>query len=94
MEARSTIMDFAVRRVVWPAAPSTACTRLTIGRAASTGTCPFENESGPSQNRSATRAEEKLRRQGLAASSIHVFLLTNRHKPEEPQQKSLRVPGG
>ena len=33
----------------------------------------------------ATRAGEKLRREGLAASSIHIFLLTNRYKPDEPQ---------
>ena len=33
----------------------------------------------------AARAGEKLRRENLAASSIHVFLLTNRHKPDEPQ---------
>lgn len=32
-----------------------------------------------------TRTGEKLRRQGLAASAIHVFLLTNRHQPELPQ---------
>ncbi len=33
----------------------------------------------------ATRAGEKLRRQGLAASAVHVFLATNPHKPGEPQ---------
>lgn len=33
----------------------------------------------------AARAGEKLRRQGLAASVIQVFLCTNRHKPDEPQ---------
>ncbi len=33
----------------------------------------------------ATRAGEKLRHQGLAASSIQVFLTTNRFRPELPQ---------
>ncbi len=33
----------------------------------------------------ATRAAEKLRRQGLAASAVCVFLLTNRHRPDLPQ---------
>ena len=33
----------------------------------------------------ATRAAEKLRRQRLAASAIHVFLQTNPHRPESPQ---------
>ncbi len=33
----------------------------------------------------ATRAGEKLRAQGLAASAVCVFLVTNRHRPEEPQ---------
>ncbi len=33
----------------------------------------------------ATRAAEKLRRQRLAASAIHVFLQTNPHRPELPQ---------
>ncbi len=33
----------------------------------------------------ATRAGEKLRAQGLAASAVCVFLLTNRHRPDEPQ---------
>ena len=33
----------------------------------------------------ATRAGEKLRRQRLAASAIHVFLQTNPHRPELPQ---------
>ena len=33
----------------------------------------------------ATRAGEKLRSQGLAASSIQVFLMTNRFRPELPQ---------
>ncbi len=33
----------------------------------------------------ATRAGEKLRRQGLAASAVCVFLLTNRHRPDLPQ---------
>ena len=33
----------------------------------------------------AARAGEKLRRQRRAASAIHVFLHTNRHKPELPQ---------
>ncbi len=33
----------------------------------------------------ATRAGEKLRRQGLAASAVCVFLMTNRHRPELPQ---------
>ena len=33
----------------------------------------------------ATHAGEKLRRENQLASSIHVFLLTNKHKPEEPQ---------
>ncbi len=32
-----------------------------------------------------SRACEKLRRQGSAAGAIQVFLLTNKHKPEEPQ---------
>ncbi len=33
----------------------------------------------------ATRAGEKLRRQGLAATSIAVFLMTNRFRPDRPQ---------
>ena len=33
----------------------------------------------------ASRAGEKLRRQGLAASAVSVFLLTNRHRPDLPQ---------
>ena len=33
----------------------------------------------------ATRAGGKLRRQGLAASAVCVFLLTNRHRPDLPQ---------
>ena len=33
----------------------------------------------------ASRAGEKLRRQGLAASAVCVFLMTNRHRPELPQ---------
>jgi len=33
----------------------------------------------------ATRGGEKLRRQKLAASSVHVFLLTNMHRPDRPQ---------
>ena len=33
----------------------------------------------------AARAGEKLRRQGLAASAVCVFLMTNRHRPELPQ---------
>ena len=33
----------------------------------------------------ATRAGEKLRKQGLAASAACVFLVTNRHRPDEQQ---------
>jgi DNA polymerase V len=33
----------------------------------------------------AARGGEKLRRQKLAASSVHVFLLTNVHRPDRPQ---------
>ena len=33
----------------------------------------------------ASRAGEKLRRQGLAASAVCVFLMTNRHRPDLPQ---------
>ena len=33
----------------------------------------------------ASRAGEKLRRQGLAASAVCVFLLTNQHRPDLPQ---------
>ena len=33
----------------------------------------------------ATRGGEKLRRQKLAASSIHTFILTNIHRPDRPQ---------
>ena len=33
----------------------------------------------------ATRAGEKLRRQRLAASAVHVFLCTNAHRPDLPQ---------
>jgi DNA polymerase V len=32
-----------------------------------------------------TRGGEKLRRQKLAASSVHTFLLTNVHRPDRPQ---------
>lgn len=41
------------------------------------------------------RAAEKLRRQGLCASAIRVFVMTNRFKPHEPQYnafKAVRLP--
>jgi DNA polymerase V len=33
----------------------------------------------------ASRGGEKLRRQGLAASAVHTFILTNVHRPDRPQ---------
>jgi DNA polymerase V len=33
----------------------------------------------------ASRGGEKLRRQGLAASAVHTFVLTNVHRPDRPQ---------
>ena len=36
------------------------------------------------------RAAEKMRRQGLATSSLVVFLHTNRHKPDQPQYYAAR----
>jgi DNA polymerase V len=33
----------------------------------------------------ASRGGEKLRRQGLAASAVHAFILTNVHRPDRPQ---------
>ncbi|MBR7026403.1 MAG: Y-family DNA polymerase [Bacteroidales bacterium] len=39
------------------------------------------------------KVAEKLRRQNLKASVLHVFILTNRHRDEHPQDYSIRTTG-
>ncbi len=39
------------------------------------------------------KVAEKLRRQHLKASVLHVFILTNRHRDEHPQDYSIRTTG-